>query len=146
MKKSETELLLEIDTLKAENRLLREQKNGKMAPGLQMVIDNTRDMIWVIDRDYCLVTCNKSYQKALVAAGGTEMALGQSVLSGEYPASFLDLWKKNYDRCLSGESFSFESPPEFMDGKQHVENSLSPCLDQNEVQIPKRSATKQGNG
>ena len=90
------------------------------------IMNNTKDIIWVVDNNYCLLFANRAYQDALTAAGGKEMIIGQNVLSDEYPKEILEFWKYNYDRCLSGETFIVESSIPWNDGIHYFEHSLFP--------------------
>jgi len=98
---------------------------------LDLIINNSKGIIWAIDHDYCLLYANRAYQNALVAAGGKEMSIGQSVLSDEYPKEFLDFWKDNYDKCFNDKHFSIESEMPWTDGIHFIENSLNPIKNVN---------------
>jgi len=37
---------------------------------LQLIMDNTAEIIWAIDQKYCLLFANKAYQDAIIASGG----------------------------------------------------------------------------
>jgi len=102
---------------------------------LDLIINNSKGIIWAIDHDYCLLYANKAYQNALVAAGGKEMSIGQSVLSDEYPKEFLNFWKANYDKCFNDEHFSIESEMPWADGIHYIENSLNPIKNTNGILI-----------
>jgi len=96
---------------------------------LNLLLDNTKDLIWEIDKNYRLVLANKAYQKALIGAGGSAMQYGDSVLTALYPKELNAFWKHSYDRCLRGEPFDIESIVLFLDGNHYFSNSLSPVYD-----------------
>ncbi len=106
------------------------QKYGQLEI-LQLIMNNTQEIIWAIDQNYCLLFANKAYQEALKAAGGMEMLIGVNVLSDEYPKEFIDFWKINYDKCFNNETFKTISTIPFEDGLHFIENSLSPLKDEN---------------
>ena len=96
---------------------------------LKQILQHTKGIIWAIDRQYCLLFANETYQNTLIASGVNAMQLGQNVLTNEYPQDFLDFWKTNYDKCFLGEEFIVESHFYSTDGIHFVENSLSPIKD-----------------
>ena len=97
---------------------------------LQLIMNNTKEIIWAIDHDYCLLFANKTYQDALIASGSEEMSVGEKVLSDDYPEDFLDFWRSNYEKCFKNESFEVISTLSFSDGLHYIENSLSPLKDE----------------
>jgi len=92
---------------------------------LELIMNNSKGIIWAIDPDYRLLFANKAYQSALVLAGGKEMSIGQNVLSDEYPKEFLDFWKNSYDKCFNNGHLIVESELPWNNGIHYIENSLS---------------------
>jgi PAS domain S-box-containing protein len=99
---------------------------------LQLIMNNTQEIIWVVDCKYCLLFANKAYNNALIATGGENIEIGQSVLIDKYSKDELKFWKENYDRCLSGEKFVVERESIMENGGYYIENSLEPIRDENE--------------
>ncbi|NOU19263.1 MAG: PAS domain S-box protein [Bacteroidales bacterium] len=102
---------------------------------LELIINNSKGIIWAIDPDYRLLFANKAFQSALVAAGGKEMSVGQNVLPDEYPKEFLDFWKNSYDKCFNDGHLIVESELPWNDGIHYVENSLSAIKSNNDEVI-----------
>jgi PAS domain S-box-containing protein len=121
------ELHAQLSELQMQNAELR--RGQADAEQLRRVLDSSRDMIFAIDQDYYLAIFNRAYQDALHAAGGRAMAIGETVLSPEYPPTFLDQWRGYYDRALAGESFTVETRLIWRDGEHALENMLSPLYD-----------------
>ncbi len=99
---------------------------------LQLIMNNTQEVIWVVDNNYCLIFANKAYKQAVIATGGENIEIGQSVLTDKYSKEEIGFWKVNYDRCLSGEKFVIERESIMENGGYYLENSLEPIRDENE--------------
>jgi PAS domain S-box-containing protein len=74
---------------------------------LDALINNLEDDIWSIDRNYNLISANRSYLTTLKDALGREAIVGESVFMAEYPEDDKLLWKSYYDKALNGEAFTF---------------------------------------
>ena len=99
----------------------------------QLIMNNTQEIIWAVDHNYCLLFANKAYQTALIATGGSEMPIGVKVLSDEYPKEFLDFWKRNYEQCFNNETFDIVATVPMSDGLHYIENLFSPLKDENGI-------------
>ena len=97
---------------------------------LQLVMTNTKEIIWAVDHNYCLLFANKKFQNAVVASQGKEKLPGENVLSGQYPKEFLEFWKNNYTKCFNNENIEVISIVPRPEGLQYVENFLSPLKDE----------------
>lgn len=96
---------------------------------LQMIMDNSKEIVWAIDKSYCLLFANRAFQNALRAAGQEEMKHGDNLMETQYPEDFMSFWKNNYDRCFRGESFEILSLSPRTDGVHYLENTLRPLID-----------------
>lgn len=95
------------------------------------ILKNTSEIIFAIDRDYCLLFANNSFSESIKQSGGKEIKVGESVLNDDYPSDFLDFWKKNYARAFNGEVFDVESSLGWDDGTHILNNSISPIINDN---------------
>jgi PAS domain S-box-containing protein len=93
---------------------------------LRMVMNNTRDMIFAVDRDLKLIAANKKFTDATISAGGSPIQPGEKILSDDYPKDFISMWEGYYHRALNGESFVVETSLAWEDGMHTIENALAP--------------------
>ncbi|HMJ47530.1 MAG TPA: PAS domain S-box protein, partial [Ferruginibacter sp.] len=96
------------------------------------LINNTEDLMWSVDRDMKLITCNEAFARTIEMASGKPLMKGESILSEQFTPKQNERYKLFYDRALSGEIFTiidfFEFPSEFW-----VEVSFYPIRKDNEV-------------
>jgi len=107
-----------------------EDRNTILSEIYQVIMDNTQDLIWAVDRDYKLLAANRSFQWAVLDSEGRVIEPGESVLIPTYSAEFLEFWKQSYDRCLTGESFNVVSTPKHLGGPRWMNNFLNPVKDE----------------
>jgi PAS domain S-box-containing protein len=96
---------------------------------IQLIMDNTQELIWAIDLNYCLLFGNKSYFDAVKATGGKNLGVGKSVFTNEYPDKELQLWKSFYDKALEGEQAIDTFELLWPDGIHSIENTIKPLKD-----------------
>lgn len=100
---------------------------------LELMIQNSTDLIWAVDKEYRLMFGNKAYHRAVEQSGGGTIKNGDLVLMPHYEQSFLDFWRTQYDKCLEYEFFNVESELIWNDGLHFFENSLSPLKVNNKI-------------
>lgn len=96
-----TSLLLYLVLSKYINRLNDHRDR------LNTVVNNTRDLLWMVDRKYTILLANKTFAKALGKSSGTEL-LGSVALDFTDKPDDQELWKSYYTRAIQGEEFSVE--------------------------------------
>lgn len=74
---------------------------------LKALINNTADLIYSIDRNYCLMSINWAFKEHIFKLYGVYLKEGDILLLGGAYADFNAKWKAIYDRCLNGETFTF---------------------------------------
>ncbi len=90
-------------------RLRRENRTHQA--NIKAVLENTKNMIWSIDRNYCLLTSNSSFQEVIEPLFGEYIAPGTFLLNTEKIGSDrYDFWKSLYDRALADNTFTVELP------------------------------------
>jgi PAS domain-containing protein len=100
------------------------------------LLDQSKDLFWVIDDQYLLVYANKSYQNLMVQGTGAPKELNQSVFIEGFGEGYTDKWKTYYDRALKGEFFEIEEHFYHPETKeiQYGQNTFEPIFDdQNKV-------------
>jgi PAS domain S-box-containing protein len=72
-----------------------------------LLIDQSKDFIWMIDLDFNLIYANKSYLKQSIEITGAENKLNKSVFEG-FDEEAIQKWKVYYNRAIAGECFEIE--------------------------------------
>lgn len=93
---------------------------------LNALINNTADLIWSMDRDYRLITCNKPFYDYVLKVSGLKMKRGASLLEVvDIPGNEIK-YRKWYDLALGGESFSAINRMDSDRGTYYAEISFYP--------------------
>ncbi|WP_149277763.1 sensor histidine kinase [Pareuzebyella sediminis] len=91
--------------IRSMRMLIEEQK--EQYRNLSSILENTDDLIWSVNRDYSLRTCNSAYRDRTAHEKGRSPELGESVLSHlEGEAALKD--RELYDRAFRGETFKVD--------------------------------------
>jgi PAS domain S-box-containing protein len=69
------------------------------------LVNNTQDLMWSVDRNYKLITSNKSFDGMVQQMIGKSIAKGSDVLAIGFSDDQLMKYKKLYARAFSGETF-----------------------------------------
>ena len=75
---------------------------------LQAVIDTTEDLIWSVDRDFKIITANKSFSSWGRPLFPTTISEGDNIISSTLEKSLAKEWSAFYKRALEGEKFSLD--------------------------------------
>jgi PAS domain S-box-containing protein len=72
----------------------------------EALINNTDDLIWSVDRNFCLIAANQAFLDSLKKSTKLDFKRGDSLMMyDKFPTQFLDYWKQLYSRGLDGVSF-----------------------------------------
>jgi len=81
---------------------------------LSALINNTHDLMWSVDTDLKLITCNDAFNKVIEMMSGKPLVKGEDILSTQFTPEQVERYKIFYQRALSGETFTiidhFEGP------------------------------------
>jgi PAS domain S-box-containing protein len=77
-------------------------------PYIDHLIDQTNDLIWMVNHQLQLVYANKSYLNLMKELTGTEKELNTPVLVDGFGQSYIEKWKGYYERAFSGDIFTVE--------------------------------------
>ncbi|MBN2013061.1 PAS domain S-box protein [candidate division KSB1 bacterium] len=109
---------------------LTEAKLQESQANLKTVVENTMDMIWAVDNNYCLLTANSLFKDAVGSQYDNNLSSGTFLLDpDQIGEEMAETWKSFYDRALADESFTIELPPSH-DGLIY-ETSFNPIYDTN---------------
>jgi two-component system sensor histidine kinase UhpB len=99
---------------------------------LNALINNTKDLMWSVDRNLRLITCNNAFNEVIVYTTGKPLSRGDSIISTQFTEDQISRYRSYYQRALSGETFTlvdyFSRPVEFWS-----EISFYPILENDEV-------------
>ncbi len=91
----------DITDIKAQQETL-----VKLQTNQETLINSSTDLIWSIDKNYCLIIANKAWLQAIYNLFGLKMQVGSSVLNISFGEHEYNKWKSYYDRTLNGETFT----------------------------------------
>ena len=92
---------------------------------LRLVFESTRDILFLIDREYHLLMANQAFH-AMMGDIGRGLAPGERVLAAGYSPQFSAAWQGYYDRALGGETFDLETGYPWQDGWHDLDCSFTP--------------------
>ncbi|CAN5912681.1 hypothetical protein BH11BAC7_BH11BAC7_20470 [soil metagenome] len=73
---------------------------------LNALINNTKDLMWSVDKDFKLITSNIPFDKSGKTAFGATIKKGENVLHVSYTPEMRNHFKQLYERAFKGESFT----------------------------------------
>lgn len=100
------------------------------------LINNTKDLIWSVDKNYRLMAANDSMLGAMKHLTGRALEIGDNMLNQKYyPKPFLKMWQSMYDRCLAGETIELVTSDPESDGvaSSIYDTAISPIKEHGEV-------------
>ncbi len=82
-----------------------EQQKEFERNNLSALINNTTDLIWSVDREMRLITCNKAFDDRVKQSTGKLIEKGGDVLEAGLSKESIERYKGYYARAFSGETF-----------------------------------------
>lgn len=119
---------IDITEKKEKERKLRLQENNQQA-----LINNTRDLIWSLDRNFKLLSFNQAFGESAKQIFGIRLNNGDEPL--EFGSSLIGkhVWQPLFEKAFEGDSFSTELTTEFPVGKTiYLEVSFNPIFTEND--------------
>jgi PAS domain S-box-containing protein len=74
----------------------------------QLLHEQTKDLIWMINPEFLLVYANPAYLKLMKEVTGKEKKLHETVFVEGFGAGYITRWKNYYKRAMLGEHFEIE--------------------------------------
>lgn len=111
--------LKRVDGSTSKLQILRNITGRKNAEGilkeseasLKSVVENTKNLIWAFDRNYCLIMFNSAFQKTTELWFGQNLTLGTCLLDPDKIGSELyEYWKPLFEKALADDFFTVEQP------------------------------------
>ena len=94
----------------------------------EAMINNTDDMVWLIDVMHNVLSANKRFKKVYKVVTGLELEVGMPALPEVLPGGYRDYWTEHYNRAIAGEKVNLNTSTE--DDNRHYIISLDPVFDQ----------------
>ncbi|PBQ34497.1 hypothetical protein CNR22_22855 [Sphingobacteriaceae bacterium] len=73
---------------------------------LHALINNTKDLMWSVDRFFQLITSNKPFDELIQATIKRPLAKGEKLITEEFGNETVNFFKKYYERAFQGEAFT----------------------------------------
>ncbi|MFD1818074.1 PAS domain S-box-containing protein [Pseudarcicella hirudinis] len=108
-----------------QEKIIKDEKN------MHALINNTEDLIWLVNKDMQLVVGNDPYLKRIEKITGQKPKQGDYVVYKEKDYALWNRFKVHFDRALAGEKAHFEDSTNFPnEGERIIEINLTPVTDQ----------------
>lgn len=101
---------------------------------LRSILDNSVNIIWLVNRDYELLEYNTAFDTSWQAAYGKALVRGKNLLD-QYDDPSSEIWKQRYDRIFSGEVLRFTEDYTIQDETRHYEILGVPIRHEGEVAL-----------
>lgn len=101
---------------------------------ITLLLNTSRDLIWAIDREYCLISANQTFLDFMEKSGKWKAEIGDYFLTEKHlEPQYIQFWKSLYDRAFSGETVSFVQEEEIEDKIQYLEIEIKPVSEGDEI-------------
>ena len=111
---------------RAEEKVINSELN------LKSLINNRKESIWSIDKDYNFIIFNDFLKEQYYKSFKRKLEVGINALD-QITGELYDFWKEKYDRALSGEKYSFEFTADIGKSTHCFEVSLNPIISNNKI-------------
>lgn len=106
----------------AEERLMLSEAN------LHATVNNTKFMVWAVDREHRVIICNQTFQEYIKRNYNIEITYGQPIIPEAWnlpDANWLrDVWNERYSRACAGESYELQEQR----SDRYFKYSISPIV------------------
>jgi len=85
---------------------LAEQQMEFDSNNMYALIDNTSDVMWSIDRNLKLISCNKAFTELIISVYGKALSKGNNVIKRELDSRTKKMYQQFYTRAFAGETFT----------------------------------------
>ncbi|MFT6096400.1 MAG: PAS domain S-box-containing protein [Nonlabens sp.] len=79
-----------------------------LAECVNIFLDQSKNMFWVVDLDFRLIYANKAFLSSTKEITGIEKKLNESAIREGFGEGYIKKWKAYYSRSLQGEYFEIE--------------------------------------
>ena len=109
-------------------------------PDIQLAnlfLEQSNDLIWIIDSNFCLKYANQAYQKFMKQVMGEENKMDEPIFTQGFGDGYIEKWKAYYERGLNGEHFEVEesSYNPYTNQVEYSQISFKPLTDEHQVVV-----------
>ncbi|MGN6566371.1 MAG: PAS domain S-box protein [Flavipsychrobacter sp.] len=106
-----------------QDKIFMERQN------LKALINNTKDLIWSVDRDLRVISVNEPFVDFIYGFTGKILKPGDPIMFYDFGSQMRETWLDAYGKALSGKRIIFEDE-NIIEGKSfYTEKSLNPIFD-----------------
>ncbi len=87
-----------------EKKMAERQKEFD-AKNFYALINSTDDLMWSVDRNMDLITCNKAFEQLIHQLTGKSLSEDSSIIKTEFTKEQLDSYRAYFERAFAGEVF-----------------------------------------
>ncbi len=116
-----------ITAIDITERAKLERKHRQLEADLIALIENTPDIIYSVDLNFCLLTFNSSFEKVMQVLGRQKPSRGTNVFDLYNPIK-RDYYLTIYQRALQGQRYVFEDTIEINNEQWYYEVSINPIF------------------
>ncbi|MCB0738144.1 MAG: PAS domain S-box protein [Bacteroidetes bacterium] len=109
-----------------------ENAYNKTESHLFSVLENSKDIILSVDREYNLLSINKAGNEIFKASLNIDVEPGDNIIR-LIPPALAENWKRRYDRALSGQRFTEEEYYQDQSGELYFELSIYPVYENDDI-------------
>ncbi|MEI7597548.1 MAG: hypothetical protein WCK02_17500 [Bacteroidota bacterium] len=73
----------------------------------QLIMDNTKELIWAIDSNYILLLANKSFIEIIEISSEKKIQIGEPISNLSYTEDTKQFWIASFQKCFNGK-YNFE--------------------------------------
>lgn len=101
-------------------------EKGLICPNYRFFIDNSDNMVHIINTRFHFITFNSSYSREVMALSDYLEKEGEAVFNRQFPHGFLQIEKSVYQRAFRGETFDYETQLKTDSGSSAYRHRLFP--------------------
>lgn len=105
-----------------QDKIFMERQN------LKALINNTKDFIWSVDRDLCIISINEPFVDFVYGFTGRILKPGDNIIFQDFGDKMRQTWLDAYSKALSGKRVIFEDENIIAGQSFYTEKSLNPIF------------------
>ncbi|HXS35243.1 MAG TPA: PAS domain S-box protein [Flavipsychrobacter sp.] len=116
-----------------EEKKLRE-KIGIAEQNLRAIINNTKDVIWSVDRQFNIVSANQVFwDKVSLVTGRKQTETQNNFTVSDFSKELANSWIRYFERAFNGETFKIVEETFTGEAVTYQETSFNPIVNNNEI-------------
>lgn len=95
---------------------------------LKALTENSKDRIWSVDRNFCLLTGNNVFYEHIRQFLGRRIETGENSLEPGMTPEGREVWRNYYNRVLNGERFNIEKEAGSTGETRYIDYAFNPIV------------------